>query len=242
MDFTRAAAVCDRVHEQLGPSLLTHLRLVTPLTPAFTPEVAHDYIVTYHWEGFDEAENLLERAREDLAYAMQVNEDSLGDEELETFADSHYFTPRRVDSLIDPRYQHPGTLPLKACLELCRRHALPNLTRLCELLTELVALSDRLPERSGDFYASSDGYHPFAAVLGLPREGAEHDLVDEIHQEHEQAVWQGGEFDPVYALEIAPDDPSSLTALRSALEVAKRSLALTEELYTTLEVCSCLFP
>ena len=58
----------------------------------------------------------------------------------------------------------------------------------------------------------------------------------------ESSVLQGGEFDPVYALELKPDDPASLSAFKTALTVAKRSLELTDELYRTLEVTTCLFP
>lgn len=242
LDFTHAAAVCDGVDAQLGPSLLTQLRLATPLTPAFTPEVARDFIATYHWEGFDDAENLLEMARNDLAYAHQVPGDSLSIEEVESYADSHYFTPRQVDRLIDRRYQHPGTLSLGECHELCRRHAFPNLTRVCELLVQLKVLSDTLPGRAELPYEMSDGYLPFAALLSVQREGAEHNLVNEIHREHEDSVWQNGEYDPIYALNITSEDPDSLLTLGRALSVAKRSLELTEALYQTLEVTTCLFP
>ena len=79
-------------------------------------------------------------------------------------------------------------------------------------------------------------------LLGLPRSGAEDDLVDEVYREYESSVLQGGEFDPVYALELKPDDPASLSAFKTALTVAKRSFELTGELYRTLEVTTCLFP
>lgn len=194
------------------------------------------------WDGSDDAENLLEMARSDLAYAQRVNEDSLSDEQVASYADSHYFTPKRVNALIDKRYQRQGTLPLEACLDRCRHHTLPNLTRVCELLMKLRALSNQLPEPTRDFYAMNDSYHPFAVLLGLQPEGADHDLVDEVYREHEQAAWEGGGFDPVYVLEVLAEDPYSLTALRCALGVCKRSLELTEELYDTLEVTRCLFP
>lgn len=58
----------------------------------------------------------------------------------------------------------------------------------------------------------------------------------------EQHAWQVGEFEPVYALEVDLDKPDSLTTLRSALEVGKRMVELTQELYATLEVTACLFP
>ncbi len=242
LDFAQPALVCDRAHEQLGPSLLTHLYACTPLLPAFTPEVCRDYIVCYHWEGWDEAENLLEMARGDLAYAEGVDEDSLSLEEVETYAESHYFTPRRVDSLIDRRYQNPGKLSLEVCAELCRRHGFTNLIRACELLGELRTLTEALPERSREPYETLDGSRPFGMVVSLQQEGAELDLVDEIYREYEQHVWQVGEFEPLYALEVDLNEPDSFTTLKSALEACKRMVELTQELYKTLEVTACLFP
>lgn len=241
-DFSAAAAACDAVDLRLGPSLLIQLRLHTPLTPAFTPEVCRDYLTTFYWEGSDDAENLLYLARDDLAYAQGVDEALLDDAEVADYADSHYFTPGRVDRLIERRYTDPGQLTLKACLSLCRQHALPNLTRVCELLYALRALAERLPAASRDVFEASDGSEPFAALLSLPRAGAEDDLVDEVYREYESSVWQGGEFDPVYALDLKPDDPASLSAFKTALAVAKRSFELTDELYRTLEVTTCLFP
>jgi hypothetical protein len=242
LDFAQPALVCDRAHEQLGPSLLTHLYACTPLLPAFTPEVCRDYIVCYHWEGWDEAENLLEMARCDLAYAEGVVEDSLSREEVESYAESHYFTPKRVDSLVDRRYQNPGKLSLEACEALCRRHGFTNLIRACELLGELKVLIKELPECSREPYETIDGSKPFGMVVSLQKEGAEIDLVDEIYREHEQHAWQVGEFEPLYALKLDPDDPDSLTTLKSALEACKSMVELTQELYTTLEVTACLFP
>ena len=242
LDFAQAALVCDRAHEQLGPSLLTHLHACTPLLPAFTPEVCREYIVCYHWEGWDEAENLLEMARCDLAHAEGVDEDSLSREDVETYADSHYFTPKRVDALIDRRYQNPGKLSLKACEDLCRQHGFTNLTRACELLTELRTLAGALPECAHELYEYVDGSQPFAMVVGLQQEDAELDLVDEIYREHEQHAWQVGDFEPVYALKLDPGDPDSLATLKGALGTCKRMVELIQKLYDTLEATACLFP
>ena len=242
LDFTPAARVCDRAHEQLGPSLLTHLNASTPLLPAFTPEVCRDFIVSYHWEGWDEAENLLELARFDLAQAQGVDGDSLSREEVESYADSHYFTPRRVDSLIERRYQNPGKLSLEACAKLCCRHGFSNLSKVCRLLRELRALADALPERAQEVYDYIEGCAPFGLVVGLQKEGAELDLVDEVYREQEQLAWQVGEFEPVYALELDPGIPDTLTTLKDALGTCKRMVELTQELYTTLEVTTCLLP
>lgn len=242
LDFSPIKAVCDGAHDQLGPSLLTHLQGCTPLTPAFTPEVCRDWIANLHWEGWDEAENLLDMARHDLAYARGVDEALLSDEEVAIYADDHYFTPRRVDRLVERRYGEPGRLSLEACTELCRRHGFAHLLSVCVLLEALRGLGQELPTCSERFYETTEGYQPFGLVVGMPHENAEMNLVEEMYREHEQLVWQGGEFDPVYALEIRPDDPDSLGTLKSALAVAKRSLELTQELYQTLEVTRCLFP
>ena len=241
-DFSAAAAACDAVDPRLGPALLTQLRLHTPLTPAFTPEVCRDYLAAFYWEGSDDAEHLLYLARDDLAYAQGVDESLLDDAEVAAYADSHYFTPGRVDRLIERRYTDPGNLTLKDFLSLCRGYKRPNLVRVCKLLYALRALSERVPTASRDVFEAAGGSEPFAALISLPRAGAEDDLVDEVYREYESSVWQGGEFSPVYALELEPDDPANLSAFKTALAVAKRSLERTDELYRTLEVTTCLFP
>lgn len=242
LNFAPVAEVCDRVNDELGPSLLTHLDRQTPLTPAFTPELCRELIAMSYWEGFDDADYLLEQARADLAQAQGVDEAGLSDEEVESYAESHYFTPRRVDSLIDKHYQQPGRLSVRTCRDLCRRHGFTNLGHVCELLEELEVLGRHLPERSESFYELSDGYKPYAVVVGVQREGVESDLVDEMFREYEQQAWQAGELEPLYALEISPDEPGSLSTLRDAFEVGKRSMELTQKLYRTLEVTRCLFP
>jgi hypothetical protein len=242
LDFAPVAEVCDTVNDQLGPSLLTHLYAHTPLTPAFTPEACRELIAMSYWEGFDDADYLLEQARADLAQAHGVDEASLSDEEVESYADSHYFTSRRVDSLIDKRYQQPGRLSLETCRDLCSQHGFANLKHVCELLGTLEALGRNFPERSESFYEQFDGYMPYAVVIGVQHEGVEEDLVDEMFREYEQQVWQAGEYEPIYALEIDADKPGSLAALANVLEVGKRSLELTQKLYDTLEVTRCLFP
>ena len=171
-----------------------------------------------------------------------MDEGRLSLEEVERYADSHYFTPKRVDALIDRRYQNPGTLSLEACADLCRPHGFVNLTRACELLTELRTLTGALPERAHELYEYVDGGQPFAMVVGLQQEGAELDLVDEIFREHEQHAWQVGDFEPLYALDVDLDAPDSLATLKSALGTCKLMLELTQELYATLEVTACLFP
>lgn len=241
LDFSQPACVCDRAHEALGPSLLSHLDAHTSLLPAFTPEACRAHVEMSYWEGWEEAEYLLELARSDLAHARRVAEASLSHEEVETYADQHYFTPNTVNGLLEPRYQQPGGLSLEQCGKLCRSHGYLNLTRVCELLGELRTLEEGLPERSESLYEQIEHYQPYGVVIGLPGEQSR-DLVDEIYGEYEQDVWNGGEFGPVYALEVDPNDPYSLITLRSALEVCKRMVELTQELYVTLEVTACLFP
>lgn len=148
-------------------------------------------------------------------------------------------------SLLTHLYAHtPLTLAFtpEVCRDLCRHHGFANLGRVCELLGELELLGETFPERSESFYELSDGYKPFAVVVGLQREGVEQDLVDEIFREYEQQVWQGGEYEPLYALEIKATEPGSLNTLKTALGVGKRSLEVTQKLYDTLEVTRCLFP
>ena len=239
-DFSQPALVCDRVHEALGPSLLSQLDAATPLLPAFTPEACRAHIEMTYWEGWEDAAYLFERARSDLAYARRVTEESLSQEEVETYADQHYFTPNTVNELLEPRYQQPGRLSLEQCGDLCRSHGYPNLTRVCELLGELRTLARALPERSESLYGQIEHYQAYGVVIGLPS-GQSRDLVEEIYWDYERDVWNGGEFGPVYALELG-EDPETLVRLKRALRICQRSLELTEALYDTLEVTSSLSP
>ena len=241
LDFSQPALVCDRAHEALGPSLLSHLDAATPLLPAFTPEACRAYIEMSYWEGFENAEYLLELARSDLAHARGVSDESLSASEVAVYADQHYFTPNTVNRLLEPRYQQPGRLSLEACGELCRSHGYTHLMRVCELLGELRTLAEALPDRSESLYEQIDHYQPYGIVVGLPGEQSR-DLVDEIYREYEQQVWNGGEFGPVYALEVDMDDPQTLVRLKTALGTCKRSLELTEALCDTLEITTCLSP
>lgn len=241
LDFSQPARVCDRAHEALGPSLLGHLDAHTPLLPAFTPEACRAYVEMSYWEGWEEAEYLLELARSDLAHARRVTEASLSHEEVETYADQHYFTPNTVNGLLEPRYQQPGGLSLEQCGELCRSHSYTHLTRVVEMLGELRTLEEGLPERSESLYEQLEHYQPYGVVVGLPGERSR-DLVDEIYEEYERDVWNSGEFGPVYALEVDMDEPQTLVRLKTALGTCQRSLELTEALYDTLEVTTCLSP
>lgn len=181
-------------------------------------------------------------ARNDLAYALGVTEESLSDEEVETYADSHYLTPNHVESLLEERYRRPGSLDLAACRTLCSREACPNLNTVFELLGELEAFANSLPERAETFYERFEGEEPSALIVGLQRD-TERDLVKEIYGEHEDMVWNSGfDFAPVYALRVEVDDTLNLGTLRTTLETCKQSLELTQKLVSTLEVTSCLFP
>ena len=242
LDFSPIAALCDSLHPQLGPSLLSHLYRVLPLTPAFTPEVCHDYIVMSHWCGWDGAEEMLELARNDLAHAQGVTEASLSDEAVASYADSYYLTPNHVAKLLEERYQRPGTLDLTTCRALCPAETCPNLDKVCYLLGELEARSGTPPKRAERFFEQFEGEEPFALIVGL-QQGKARDLVVEIFREHEDMVWNSGfEFAPIFALEVNVGDTASLNTLRTTLRTCKRSLELTQQLVSTLEVTACLFP
>ncbi|MDQ3398936.1 MAG: hypothetical protein M3511_14435, partial [Deinococcota bacterium] len=213
----------------------------TPLTPAFTPEVCRHHIEWLHWGGWEDAEELLEQARQDLAYSRGVEGGSLSEEEVQAFADSQYFTPNRVNALLDTRYQQPQVLPLEEVEVLCRRHALHNTLRAARCLMTLRELEKALPERSRHIEDEGDGYPPFGALISLPNDD-ETDLVGETFEEYAQMVWQSGEFDPVYALAFDPKDASSIATLKAALLTSKRILKTTNLLFGSLEVISCLFP
>ena len=195
-----------------------------------------------HWSGYDDAEELLEIARNDLAYAQGVTEESLSDEDVETYADSHYLTPNHVAELLEERYRRPGSLDLSACRTLCPREACPNLNIVFELLGELEKLANSLPERAETFYNRFEGEAPFALIVGLQQDTGR-DLVEEIYREQEDLVWNSGfDFAPIYALEVEVDDRLNLGTLRTTLETCKQSLELAQKIVTTLEVTACLFP
>jgi PRTRC genetic system protein F len=241
VDFSQGARALDAIHPQLGPSLLHYLSMVTPLTPAFTPQGCRQFIEWLHWEGWEDAENLLEMARHDLAYAREVEENSLGDVEVAAYADEHYFTPNRVNAQLEPRYQKPDVLSLEELADLCRRHGLANAGKVCALLQELAELTKRLPRFDGGYFERSDGSHPFGAVVTVRPQGVEDDLVSEILREYDESVWQSGEYDPSYVLAFEPEDPGSLLMLKDALHACRGILESTRTLFTTLEVISCLF-
>ena len=241
LDFSPIAALCGRVHDQLGPSILSHLYQGMSVTPAFTPEVCHDFIVMSHWGGWDGAEELLELARQDLAYAGGVPGESSSDEVVEAYADSHYLTPRHVDERLEQRYQKPGGLTLGACRDLCSAEQYPNLRTVLDLLSELNDLDDALPQAASEYLETLEGDFPYALIVGLPQ-SQEGDLVAEIYDEYVNTVWQSGEFSPVYALALDPNDQGNLATFRGALGILKRSLELTQQLCATLEVTSCLCP
>jgi hypothetical protein len=230
----------DRIHPQLGPSLLHYVNRHTPLTPVFTPEVCRGHIEWLHWGGWEDAEELLEEARQDLAFSLEVEADSLSEEDVQTYADSHYFTPNRVNALLDPRYQQPNVLPLEDIEALCKQYALHNTLEAARCLITLRRLEQVLPECTGCLNDEGDGYPPFGALISL-LEDAETDLVGEIYEEYAQMVWQSGEFEPAYFLPFDPGDASTLETLRIALATSRRILATTEALFNLLEVLSCLF-
>jgi len=240
LDFASVKTVCDSVHRQLGPSLLTQLYRYTPLTPAFTPEVCREFITMMYWEGFDDAECLLEQARYELAQNQNVEPDSVSAEEVASYADSYYFTPKRVDKLIDKRYQQPGTLSLETCSKLCHRHGLRKLSHVCEQLERLERLSETFPRATGSLYEDSSDYGTFGAVIGIQGEREGEDLVSEMFGEVEQQQMQYGDLEPVYKQALSLNDPDSLSTLRTALGNAKESLELTQQLYNTLEETTCL--
>ena len=242
LDFTPVKTVCDAVHQQLGPSLLTHLYRYTPLTPAFTPEVCREFIGMMYWEGFDDAECLLEQARDELAYSQNIDSGSVSAEEVASYADSHYFTPGRVDSLVEKRYQQPGTLSLAYCSRLCHRHRLEKLSRVCDILGHLERLSVSFPRSTGPLYEDTSDYGTFGAVIGIHNERTHEDLVSEMFGEVEQQQMAYGDLEPVYNQTLSLGDPDSLNTLRTALEAAKESLELTQHLYDTLEETTCLSP
>ena len=113
---------------------------------------------------------------------------------------------------------------------------------MCDVLGRLEHLSVSFPRNTGPLYEDTSDFGTFGAVIGIHNERTHEDLVSEMFGEVEQQQMAYGELEPVYNQALSLGDPDSLSTLRRALEAAKESLELTQQLYDTLEVTSCLSP
>lgn len=238
LSFDRAAAMFDALDPQLGPSILSHVYRHLVLSPAFTPEVAKDYIRCYVWHGEDDDTALLEMAREELEHQSNGVGRASTEEDVVAYASEHFLTVANVNERLDLRYQENGTLSLRACARRCKQHGLHQALPAIEALERLGELQGALPEPDREIYDLIEGEMPFGLIVTL---GGDNDLVREMYGEHEQMIWQGGmDFQPSYALAFDPNDPDSLGRLKDALVVCREVLQETNTLLNHLEVLGCL--
>ena len=234
LSFDRAAAMFDALDPQLGPSILSHVYRTLDLSPAFTPEVAMDYIRCYVWHGEEDDIALLEMAREELEHQFNGDRQAFAEENVVAYASEHFLTIANVNERLDPCYQEKGTLSLRACARRCKKHGLHQALPVIEALERLGDLQGALPEPDREIYDLIEGEMPFGLIVTL---GGDNDLVREMYAEHEQIIWQSGmEFQPSYALAFDPNDPDSLDCLKDALVVCREVLQETNTLLNHLEV------
>jgi hypothetical protein len=230
--FDRATAVLDVVDPRLGPSLLTHILKHTPLVPAFTPALAVDFVRTYHWHGEDDDSELMDMARNDLAYERRCEPERIPEEDVVEVAHNYGITRAMVDERLDARYQESGTLSLGGCRRLCERHSLRQALIVIEALERLRHLGDEIHELNPDLLEEDDN-DPFGLLFTL---GEGYDLTREVYGEYEDSTWNAGVgFRPSFALAFSPDDAGSLDYLKATLHVCGEVLRQLEVLLSALE-------
>jgi hypothetical protein len=230
--FDRAAAVFDAVDPRLGPSLLTHILKHTPLVPAFTPALAVDFVRTYHWHGEDDDCELMDMARNDLAYERRCEPELIPEEDVVEAAHNYGITGAMVDERLDARYQESGTLSLEGCRKLCEKRGLEPALVALEALERLQHLGDEIPELNPNLLEEDDN-DPFGLLLTL---GEGYDLTREVYGEYEDSTWNAGVgFRPSFALAFSADDAGSLDYLKATLHVCGEVLRQLEVLLGALE-------
>ena len=239
-DFAGAAGLCDLHHPKLGPCLLNHLHTAASVCEPFTPAVCEHYIELLYWEGDTTDEALLTRAREEIAHARQVPEESVSLDDARTYADSHYLTETHVAEHLDERYRHfDDTLSLKQCEALCQARGLTALTNVCQQIAQLHDLSQRLPPFDSDLFDYFEGEIPYGVLVSLGT--GSRDLVREVFEEYEHLLIQASGFLPLYALGVIPHDAQNVASFAAALRTLKEFYECLEAICTTLREVTCLF-
>jgi hypothetical protein len=205
----------------LAPALVEALREATQnIVPVFEGICCRDTVEWLVWGG-DEDE-LLERARDELAQARGTPLGTLSTEDVFAFAESHFLTSSHLGTRLEPRFQQPRALPLNTLRATFAKHHMDKLVQLCDVVKQLNALE--LPLNDPEVFYDRGDFNPYGLVLGLPRAGAD-DLVAEIFGELEQQVWNGGEWAPSYVFAVNLKDEASLEHLATSLEAVLQSLA-----------------
>jgi hypothetical protein len=211
----------DALDPVLAPALVEAMRETTQkIVPVFEGICCRDTVEWLIWGG-DEDE-LLERARDELAQARGTPPGTLSTEDIFAFAESHFLTSSHLDARLEPRFQQPRTLPLDTLQARFVGHHMDKLVQLCDVLKQLNALE--LPLNDPEVFYDRGDFNPYGLVLGLPRPGAD-DLVSEIFGELEQQVWNGGEWAPSYVFAVNLKDEASLEQLAASLEAVLQGLA-----------------
>jgi hypothetical protein len=229
-DLSGLVQKLDSLNPALAPALVQHIQAAAEkVAPVFEGGCCVETVEWLVWGGGEE--ELLERAREDLAYARRVHPEALEEEELLAFAESHYLTRKHVNERLELRFQQGSELSLDELQQHFVNHQCSNLEHLCERLKLLRDIE--LPESQEQAFYDRGDFYPFGLVLGLPKNQGD-DLVAEMFGELEQYVWNAGDWAPAYALEIALGNEASLERLALGIEGVLKALVLVTEVVNLL--------
>jgi hypothetical protein len=220
----------DMLDVALAPALVAHVSIAAErIVPAFEGHCCYETVEWLIWGG-DEGELLLQ-ARDELARARHIDPKTLSQEEVSTFADSHYLTSNHLDERLEPRFQQPCGLSLGDLTAQFVVHRCDTLVQLCGVLERLEKLELPVSD-SEEFYDRGD-FNPYGLVLGLPKNDAD-DFVAEMFHELEQHVWSAGEWAPSYVFEINVQDDRALERLSTSIEQVLQGLTLMNEVVNLL--------
>jgi hypothetical protein len=221
----------DAVDRRLAPALIEAVYLACAnLVPVFEGQCSLETVEWLVWGG--EEEELLWRAKEELAEAHNVSADGITDEDAAAFAQSHYLTSHHINERLEHRFQQPKRIALKKLRRTFLKHGFNGLVELCDVVEQLETLE--LPESDPNVFIDNGDFYPFGLVLGLPVKNAP-DFVAEMFDELQQHVWNAGGWAPSYLREVRLDSHDSLEQFARSLEAVLQGLALITRLVNLLE-------
>lgn len=231
LDVSPLVQKLDLVDLRLAPALLEAVSLAcASLVPVFEGQCATETVSWLVWGG--EEEELLWRAKDELAEARGVQSETITNEEALDFAESHYLTSRHINARLEPRFQQPKTITLEPLRRTLMRHSFTRLVDLCNVMAQLETLE--LPESDPNLFVDNGDYYPFGLVLGLPKANA-NDFVAEMFDELQQHVWNCGGWAPSYLREVKLTSSESLEQFAHSLEAVLQGLAMITNLVKLLE-------
>jgi hypothetical protein len=231
LDLRPVVQKLDAVDRRLAPALIEAVYLACAnLVPVFEGQCSLETVEWLVWGG--EEEELLWRAKEELAEARNVVADVITNDEAVAFAESHYLTSRHINGRLEHRFQQPKRIALKKLRRTFVKHDFNGLVELCDVMAQLKTLE--LPESDPNVFIDNGDFYPFGLVLGLPVNNAP-DFVAEMFDELQQHVWNAGGWAPSYLREVRLDSHESLEQFARSLEAVMQGLALITRLVTLLE-------